>query len=191
MSWLDNEMRKLRQQEEQRRQQEEIQWKNEEQARKQRDALYQQRQQQLDQMVRQQLTSNIDSLQVRQLLYEAKRHWRSSSFAEHFNMQGNAGEFNEPLQLTSMYYDASLEKTHSYEVDTGRGHTKSSITTGIRVHLWGVDPTQIRIKFEVQNLYTPTWEEIITLYNHSELVARLKTSIAQAILTIQKGGLDR
>src|SRR5690242_1975795 len=98
MSWLDNNLRKLRQQEADLRRQEELQRAQWESNREAEEALREQRQRQLDQLARQQLAPIINSLQLRQLMQEANKKLRFS-FEENLVASGNSYTFNEPLRL--------------------------------------------------------------------------------------------
>lgn len=144
MSWLEDELRKQREQgeerrrqEEERRRQEAIEYRRLEQEHQMEEAIrnqhQQQRQQQFDQMARQRLEPIISSLQLRQLLQDTERSWPSiydsavlrfgkgsklgtkkSSLREDFHGEGNVSMRNEPLRLTGWEYSVWL--TLSYLV---------------------------------------------------------------------------
>ncbi len=145
MSWLDNNLRKLRQQEADLRRQEELQRAQWESNREAEEALREQRQRQLDQLARQQLAPIINSLQLRQLMQEANKKLRFS-FEENLVASGNSYAFNEPLRLTTIYYQVWVGKYSTSRRDGGRGPISETHCYYIQIALRG-ELGQIKMEF--------------------------------------------
>ncbi|HZT99229.1 MAG TPA: hypothetical protein VFA10_06185 [Ktedonobacteraceae bacterium] len=172
MSWLDNNLRKLRQQEADLRRQEELQRAQWESNREAEEALREQRQRQLAPI--------INSLQLRQLMQEANKKLRFS-FEENLVASGNSYAFNEPLRLTTIYYQVWVGKYSTSRRDGGRGPISETHCYYIQIALRG-ELGQIKMEFKIfTGPSHDSWEEEITPYNHSALIKRLQQSIAQAV----------
>jgi uncharacterized membrane protein YqiK len=190
MSWIEDELRRQREQEAERQRQEAEQQRQEQEVatrREQAEApLRDQRKQQLDQMARQQLASMLRSLQLPQLVQETNRYWRNSSCGEDFHYRGNYWELNEPLGLTGWEYSVWLEI--NYNVDIIGWQEQSAASSTLRIRLWRDENTKTRIAVEeIRSIEEPwqgfpegtfpLWEEEIIPSNPSQIVARLKDSI--------------
>ena len=179
MSWLDNEMKKLREQEEQRRRLEQMRKAQEEQARKAEKTLLTQRQQTLDQIGYQKLDPIITSLQIRQLVRDANRKLRGT-ISESISTDGNVSELNKPLVLLRAHFHIGIYK------EVVLTHTTSSREIYQRSYTYKQprNLVSITITYEDQPLpvakissYEP--EEVITSSNHRSITERLKREIAK------------
>lgn len=188
MSWLDDELNKIDQQERERHRQEEIRIKKEEQTYN----LLRQNQLQREQIARQRFTSISNSLQLPQLISEAQKHWPGSSFGDRFGEE-QLGELwqscigADPCNMYIVYY-WDLYKTHTTMSTNERsGRTYShSWTDEIKISLWELISKRDRdchwedvniphhiIKFDTIMEVTP--------YNHDQIIALLKQFLAVAI----------
>jgi len=118
MSWLEDELREQQEQEaerqrqaaERQQQEQEAAWRREQEER----PLLNQRQQQLEQMARQQLEPILSSLQLLQLLQDAKncirsrRRYATSLEEGSLHVDGNISEINESLHITVWKYSVWL-----------------------------------------------------------------------------------
>lgn len=196
MTWLDEEIQKQRLLEEQRLRQEKIQRAQENARWEAVDALWQQREQQKDQMGQRMLEPFIASLQIRQLMRDARRKW-GKTLNEKSMFWGNEKEINEPLRVTEGWWSITLAQEYTFRYSSsdigGYPRTRDlTHTYSISVKLdFGQSESTMSFHSDVHNIkvapvnmmrVSSDWIEKVTSTNHRYLVAKLKESLVQKIM---------
>jgi len=183
MSWLNDEIEEIRRQQQLKQQQEEAQRAREMQAYDAKRAAEDQQTQKLKRQAVQLLELLVQALQLRKLMRDTNQAWGRQEIKEGLNVIDEEGNVSNPASLAIAAFGITISYHHPRVSDPwrrGTGHPAydTTISVGLMYEAKASPGQQYSISFSGPG---DQWEGVITQYNHSQIIARLKQSLAQAI----------